>query len=144
MRFMVTCEQYHYSPVHRILHYFSYDSSVCIAAIKSDCVWISLADYITLAARHNCLPILLDATDFIISYGKYRVSFSGATPPKVWAVGWVGYVNTISEPTGNSKRHLWDKVMNMYIMLSLYIYVYTYKVKQSRYRPGVAQRVPGS
>ena len=26
----------------------------------------------------------------------------------------------------------------------IYIYIYIYKVKQSRYRPGVAQRVPGS
>ena len=26
----------------------------------------------------------------------------------------------------------------------IYIYIYVYKVKQSRYRPGVAQMVPGS
>jgi len=90
VRFMATCEQYHYSPVHRILHYCSYESSVGIVVTKRDCVWISLADYIILAARHNHLPILLDATDFIILYDKYRVSFSGATPPELWAVGWVG------------------------------------------------------
>ena len=26
----------------------------------------------------------------------------------------------------------------------IYIYIYIYKVKESRYRPGVAQRVPGN
>jgi len=32
----------------------------------------------------------------------------------------------------------------IYTQFTLYIYIYIYKVNQSRYRPGVAQRVPGS
>jgi hypothetical protein len=33
---------------------------------------------------------------------------------------------------------------NVYIYIYIYIYIYKLKVKQSRYRPGAAQRVPGS
>jgi len=32
----------------------------------------------------------------------------------------------------------------MQVLLGLYIYIYKIKIKQSRYRPGVAQNVPGS
>jgi hypothetical protein len=38
--------------------------------------------------------------------------------------------------------HFRDRI---YIYICVYIYIYIYiKVKQSRYRPGVAQRVPGN
>ena len=33
--------------------------------------------------------------------------------------------------------------IQIYIYIYIYIYTYIYKVKQSRYRPGVTQRVPG-
>jgi len=34
----------------------------------------------------------------------YLLSFPTPTPPSLWAFGWVGYVNTITEPIGCDKR----------------------------------------
>ena len=35
--------------------------------------------------------------------------------PPVWAVGCVGYVNTINEPPRSGKRELLDKIMTVFV-----------------------------
>lgn len=42
----------------------------------------------------------------LILFVNFRSSLLIATPPRVWSVGWVGYVNSISEPTGSDSRWL--------------------------------------
>lgn len=38
---------------------------------------------------------------FLILFDNSRLYVSFATPPRVWAVGCVGYVNTSKKPTGS-------------------------------------------
>jgi len=40
----------------------------------------------------------------LILYVNFRSSLLIASPPRVWSVGWVGCVNSISEPTGSDNR----------------------------------------
>jgi len=45
---------------------------------------------------------------------NYRLSLPVCTPPRLSAVGWVGYVNTISEPTASGSKQLPDKITILY------------------------------
>jgi hypothetical protein len=47
-------------------------------------------------------------------YEEYCLSFPAAISLRVWVVGWVGNVNTISEPTGGDKWCLAGKVTFLY------------------------------
>jgi len=79
--------------------------------------------------------------------------------------GWLGYVKTLNELQRNDNRQSSDKITNLYkydvevkrlklILIYLLALLVTCqgprknkcgkKVKQSHYRPGVDQRVPGS
>jgi len=49
----------------------------------------------------------------IILSGKCCLSLPGATPPRVWAVGWVGYVN-YDKRTDMKQQYLSHKIMTMY------------------------------
>jgi hypothetical protein len=46
--------------------------------------------------------------------------------------------------TVNLARHCWNYLLHLTLSVNTLIYKHPYKVKQSRYRPGVAQRFPGS
>ena len=53
----------------------------------------------------------------IMSKGPYfiwQLSFVTLNvPPRSWAVGWIGYFNTVDEPTGNDKRYLSVKIKTL-------------------------------
>jgi len=60
-----------------------------------------------LAARILLIMVLILQDPYCISQLSFVIP--AATPPSMWAVGWMGYVNTISKQTGNSNRQLTDK-----------------------------------
>jgi hypothetical protein len=43
-------------------------------------------------------------------------SLPAATPQRAWSVWWMGYGNTINEPTGSDNRQLPDKITVLYIV----------------------------
>ena len=51
--------------------------------------------------------------DIILS-DNYHLLFLAPSTPCLWAVGWMGYFNTISEWTGSGNLELPDKVMMVF------------------------------
>jgi hypothetical protein len=50
----------------------------------------------------------------LILSDNYRLPLLAIIPLRVWAVGWVNYINKICEATGSSKWYLSDKIKTLY------------------------------
>jgi hypothetical protein len=68
---------------------------------------------------------------------NYRLVLFAAVPPRVWELGWVGYVNRISDPDGSNQRYLSHGIMTpQFLNIILYFFILSYDEKDTL-SPGV-------